>query len=158
MQVCLFRLCVLVCLMFYFPASYIRWGPLWLWVLRNHTNPSQLLLMRAREYLDCYCFHCEACLYSWGTNYRGRVCGSMRLLGFYILAIFKVISGWVPNCDSAHSWRLYSAASLEPLCPIKIKGHIRTGAILWQHELMLPLGDQVISTHSHYPDTELTRP
>ena len=31
---------------------------------------------------------------------------------FYILAISKVISGWVPYCDSAHLWQLYSAATL----------------------------------------------
>ena len=29
---------------------------------------------------------------------------------FYILAISKVISGWVPTYDSAHSWQLYSAS------------------------------------------------
>ena len=32
---------------------------------------------------------------------------------FYILAISKVISGMAPTCDSAHAWKLYSAASLE---------------------------------------------
>ena len=32
---------------------------------------------------------------------------------FYVLATSKVISGWVPTCDSAHSWRLYGAAPLE---------------------------------------------
>ena len=31
------------------------------------------------------------------------------LLEFYVLATSKVISGRVPICDSAHSWRLYSA-------------------------------------------------
>ena len=46
-------------------------------------------------------------------------------------------SGWVPTCDSAHSWRLYGAA---------------------------PLGDQAVSTitwypiQSQYPDTEPTSP
>ena len=30
----------------------------------------------------------------------------------YILAKFKVIPGLVPTCDRAHSWQLYSAASL----------------------------------------------
>ena len=53
----------------------------------------------------------------------------------YLLATSKVISGWVPTCDSVHSWRLYSAA---------------------------PLGNQFISTKtwystpSHHPDTEPT--
>ena len=31
---------------------------------------------------------------------------------FGVLATSKVISGRVPSCDSAHSWRLYSAAPL----------------------------------------------
>ena len=34
------------------------------------------------------------------------------LLWLYVLAMSKVISGWVPTCDSWHSWRLYSAAPL----------------------------------------------
>ena len=55
------------------------------------------------------------------------------LLAFYILATFKVISGHEPTCESAHSWRLYSAA---------------------------PLGNQTAMTRhpilSHYPDTEPT--
>ena len=33
------------------------------------------------------------------------------VLLFYILPTFKV-SGWVPTCDSAQSWLLYSAAPL----------------------------------------------
>ena len=58
------------------------------------------------------------------------------LLG-YILATSKVISGWVPTCDSGHSWWLHSAA---------------------------PLRNQAVSTmtwyptQSHYPDTEPTHP
>ena len=35
-----------------------------------------------------------------------------RLLEFYALVPKKVTSGLVPNCDSAHSWRLNSAARL----------------------------------------------
>ena len=31
---------------------------------------------------------------------------------FYVLSTSKVISGWVQTCDNAHSWWLYSAASL----------------------------------------------
>ena len=31
---------------------------------------------------------------------------------FCVLATSKVISGRVPTCDNAHSWRLYSAAQL----------------------------------------------
>ena len=34
------------------------------------------------------------------------------LMEFHILATSKVISGWVTNCDSAHSWQRYSAALL----------------------------------------------
>ena len=34
------------------------------------------------------------------------------LLGFYILATLKVMSEQVPNCDSAHSWRLYNVAPM----------------------------------------------
>ena len=38
--------------------------------------------------------------------------GGHRCVLFYILARSKVTSGWVPTCDSAHSWRLYNAAPL----------------------------------------------
>ena len=48
------------------------------------------------------------------------------LLGFYVLAISKVISEQVPTCDSLHSWRLTSAA---------------------------PLGDQATSTMISHPVT-----
>ena len=34
------------------------------------------------------------------------------LLEFYVLTTSKVMSAQVPTCDSAHSWRLYNAASL----------------------------------------------
>ena len=34
------------------------------------------------------------------------------VLEFYVLATSKVISGRVPTCDSVHSWRFYSAATL----------------------------------------------
>ena len=58
------------------------------------------------------------------------------LLRFYVLTTSKIIAGWLPTCDSAHSRWLYSAA---------------------------PLGDPVITitqflTQSHYPETELTSP
>ena len=42
------------------------------------------------------------------------------LLGFYILATSKAMTGWVQICDSAHSWRLYNVAPLgeaNPLVP-----------------------------------------
>ena len=67
--------------------------------------------------------------------FKSIIC-SVCLL-FYVLAASKVISGQVPSCDSAHSWRFYSAA---------------------------PLGNQTASTmtrfptHSHYPDTDPTSP
>ena len=56
---------------------------------------------------------------------------------FCIPVTSKVISGWVPTCDSGLSMWLYSVT---------------------------PLGDQATSTmaqpptQSHYPDTELTSP
>ena len=59
------------------------------------------------------------------------------LLRLYILASSKVISGWTPTCDSAHSYQLHTAA---------------------------PLREQSIGaltrypTQSYYPDTELTSP
>ena len=56
---------------------------------------------------------------------------------FYILATSEVISGWVPTCDSAHSWWLHSAASL---------GHQTAGT------------RTCYPTQSHYPDTEPTGP
>ena len=58
-------------------------------------------------------------------------------LGFYVLAISQVISGWLQICVSAHPWWLYSVASL---------------------------GEQATSTmtscptQSHYSDTESTSP
>ena len=55
------------------------------------------------------------------------------LLLFYVLATCKSISGWVPTCDIAHSWRLNSVTSL---------GYQATS----------------YSTQSHYPDTEPTSP
>ena len=60
---------------------------------------------------------------------------NLCLLLFYVLATSKIISWWVPTCDSAHSWQLYSAASL---------GHQAASTITWYH------------TQSYYPDTEST--
>ena len=60
---------------------------------------------------------------------------NVYLLLFYILTTSKVISGRVPTCDIAHSWRLYSAVSLEHQAP----------------------GTLTCSpTQLHYPDTEPT--
>ena len=70
-----------------------------------------------------------ACGY-WCVEGKVVVC-----LLFYVLASFKVISGRIPTCDSAHSWRLYSAASL---------GHQVAGTMTFY------------ITQSHYPNTELT--
>ena len=57
------------------------------------------------------------------------------LLESYVLARFKVISGWVQTCGSAHLWRLYGAA---------------------------PLGEQTVMTwyptQLHYPGPEPTNP
>ena len=42
--------------------------------------------------------------------------GSLNVIGwlleFYALAISKVMSGWLPTCESVHSWQLYIAAPL----------------------------------------------
>ena len=59
------------------------------------------------------------------------------LLGRYILATSKVISGDALISDNAHSWRLNSAAPL---------GNQAAG-IITQYP-----------PHSHYPDTDLTSP
>ena len=45
--------------------------------------------------------------------YMHRLVGC--LLEFFILTAPKIISEWVPTCDSAHSWRRYSAAPLGDL-------------------------------------------
>ena len=55
-------------------------------------------------------------------------------VGFF-LATSKVISEWVLTCDSAHSWRPYSAVSL---------GNQATSIMTWY------------PTQSHYPVTEST--
>ena len=55
------------------------------------------------------------------------------LLSVYVLAT----SRWVPTCDSAHSWRLYSAASQE---------HQATSTSTFY------------PTQSHYPETQSTSP
>ena len=71
-----------------------------------------------------------------GGRNNGRS-SSTCLLFFYVIVASKVISGCVPTCDGAHSWQLYSAASL---------------------------GHQVARTmtcypnHSHSHDTEPTSP
>ena len=39
------------------------------------------------------------------------------LFELYVPAKAKVISGWVPTCDSVYSWRLYSTAPLETRPP-----------------------------------------
>ena len=60
------------------------------------------------------------------------VVGQARCCFFNILATSKVTPGWVPSCDSARSWWLYSVASL---------GHQATSTMA-----CYPI-------HSHYPDT-----
>ena len=60
-----------------------------------------------------------------------------RLLEFYILATFQVISWQVPTYDSAHWWWLYSVAPL---------GGQATNPMSWYPTL------------SRYPDTEPTIP
>ena len=53
----------------------------------------------------------------------------------YIMATFKVISGWVPTSDSTHSWQLYRVAPL---------GDQAKGIMTWY------------PSQSHYPDPEQT--
>ena len=57
---------------------------------------------------------------------------------FYVLATFKVISGWVLTWNSVHSWWIYSAD------PLGYPVNVRT-IILYP-------------TQSHYPDPEPTSP
>ena len=76
----------------------------------------------------CFMFGGDREAYEW--NEELKIC-----LLFYILAAFMVISGWVLTCDSAHSWRRYSAAPL---------GNKSTSTMTW-----FP---------SHYMDTEPTSP
>ena len=59
------------------------------------------------------------------------------LLLFCILTTSDVISGWIPTCDSVHSWQIYHSASL---------GNQATSTMIWYSHL------------SHYPDTEPTNP
>ena len=50
----------------------------------------------------------------WGSK-LSQCCtlySSNSFLEFYIRATCKIISGWAPTCDSAHSWRHYRAAQL----------------------------------------------
>ena len=57
------------------------------------------------------------------------------LLDVYVLATSTVISGRIPTCDSAHSWRLYSTVPT---------GYQTTNTMTWY------------PTKSYYHDTELT--
>ena len=60
------------------------------------------------------------------------------LLEFHVVATSKDINtGWVPICDSAHSWWFYSTAP---------PGNLGTSTLVWY------------LVQSHYPDTELTSP
>ena len=59
------------------------------------------------------------------------------LLEVYIRATSKVIWGWVPTCDSSHSWQLHSAVPLDN----------RAAGAMTQYP-----------TQSHYPDIEQTSP
>ena len=59
------------------------------------------------------------------------------LLEFYILATSKVVSGWIPTCDSVHSCALYSAAPLENEAASTMTQYL---------------------TQSHYPETGRTSP
>ena len=43
-------------------------------------------------------------------NVQYDITVNVCLLLFYVLATSKVKLGWVPTCNSAHSWRFSSAA------------------------------------------------
>ena len=66
----------------------------------------------------------------------GLIYSSVCLL-LCIIATSNVITEWVQTCDYAHSWELYSAASL---------GNQADSTMAWY------------PTQSHYPDTELASP
>ena len=70
-------------------------------------------------------------------SYAGIHYANACLLLFYALATSKVILGRILTCDSTHSKRLYSPASLE---------HQATGTMT------------CYPTQSHYPNTEPTSP
>ena len=90
-------------------------------------------------------FHIDKCIMSnWQDEWNSA--GANKLYSVKpVLSLFVVLcpiniyglSGWVPTCDSVHSWELYSAASLE---------HQAAGTMT-----CYPI-------ESHYPDTELTSP
>ena len=63
--------------------------------------------MRVRSHFRCVHFSISPC-----SNSKATAWLDVFVLLFYVLATSKVISGWVPPCDNAHSWQLYSAASL----------------------------------------------
>ena len=94
--------------------------------------------MRVRTPLETECPHLFATTTLshdiWSRDQDTTSIYGYGLLEVYVLQISKVISGWVPPCDSAYTWWLYSAA---------------------------PLGNQAIGTmtqhltQSNYPDTKL---
>ena len=91
--------------------------------------------------LSCFVFCCAPtaiwCQFDGATVCYIRPFYLGWLLEFYVLGTCKVISGWIPSCDSAQPWWPYSPA---------------------------PLWDQAsstmtqCSTQSHYPDPEPTSP
>ena len=70
-------------------------------------HPSPVLGDRRFEPTCVYDYYMYIFIYIYMNMY---IC--LALFLFDVLATSKVIAGWVPTCDSAHSWRLYSAASL----------------------------------------------
>ena len=71
------------------------------------------------------------------TNGEMAILEVWSLSRFCVRATSKVISGWVPTCDNAHSRWLYSAASLENQAAGSMTKY---------------------SPQSHYPVTKLTSP
>ena len=94
---------------------------------------------------------------------------------FYVIAICKVISGWISTSATAHSWKLYSVVPLENQLSKCFTSwqHLRsyedgywlsTVRIHCKFIVLPPLGNEAADTkawcptQSHYPDTELTSP
>ena len=68
-----------------------------------------MVRLELRAIISCLLFTLIFYMYLPSTNLCNyhNVC-----LLFYVLGTYKVISGWVPTRDSAHSWQLYNAATL----------------------------------------------
>ena len=94
------------------------------------------LLMWAKSGMSWY-----ACENGYNSIDTSRPDMFLSLLLFYILATYKVISGRLPTCDSAHSWWVCSGAPLE---------NQAVSTMTWP--------DLTWRDIPHNPDTELSSP